>query len=82
LSCCHHHHHHCRCLSLYLDGVEQQNLSGAASFRFTPTNLTFGAGYIGGSWPSEPNYEKTNTSDYRWCFKGDIADVTYSYPTG
>ena len=68
--------------TLTLDGVTQQTLSGATSFQFTPTNLAFGAGYIGGNWPSEPNYQKTNSSDYRYYFNGEIADITYSYPGG
>jgi hypothetical protein len=67
--------------TLTLDGA-QQSLTGATEFQFTPTNLAFGAGYIGGGWPDEPNYKKTDSSDYRWYFTGDIADVTYSYPGG
>ncbi|MGH3231306.1 MAG: LamG-like jellyroll fold domain-containing protein, partial [Streptosporangiaceae bacterium] len=68
--------------TLYLDGVTQQTLSGATSFQFTPANLTLGAGYIGGNWPSEPNYQKTGSSDYRYYLNGEIAAITYSYPGG
>ena len=68
--------------TLTLDGVTQQTITGATSFQFTPTNLTFGAGYIGGNWPAEPNYQNSSSSDYRYYFNGEIADITYSYPGG
>ena len=68
--------------SLTLDGVTQQTLSGATSFQFAPANLAFGAGYIGSSWPAEPNYQKTGSSDYRYYLNGEIAAITYSYPGG
>jgi len=68
--------------TLYLDGASQQTVSGSTSFQFTPTNLTLGAGYIGGSWPSEPNYQNSNSSDYRYYLNGQIAAITYSYPGG
>jgi hypothetical protein len=63
--------------TLYLDGQAQQTLTGATTFQFTPTNLAFGAGYIGGPWPSETNYQKTGLTDYRQYFNGEIADATY-----
>ena len=68
--------------TLTLDGVTQQTLSGATSFQFSPANLAFGAGYIGSSWPAEPNYQKTGSGDYRYYLNGEIADITYSYPGG
>jgi hypothetical protein len=68
--------------TLYLDGAAQGTLTGATSFQFAPANLTFGAGYIGGNWPAEPNYQKTTSSDYRYYLNGEIAATTYSYPGG
>jgi hypothetical protein len=68
--------------TLTLDGVTQQTLTGATSFQFAPANLAFGAGYIGGNWPAEPNYQKTGSSDYRYYLNGEIAAITYSYPGG
>ena len=68
--------------TLTLDGVTQQTINGATSFQFTPANLAFGAGYNGGNWPAEPNYQKNNSSDYRQYLTGDIAAITYSYPGG
>jgi Laminin G domain len=66
--------------TLYLDNQPGVQLSGTTSLAFAnPTNLTIGAGYLGGNWPSEPHYQQTGTRDY---FHGDIAAVTYSYPGG
>jgi hypothetical protein len=68
--------------TLTVDGGAPQTVSGATSFQFTPGNLTFGAGYIGGNWPTEPNYKQSNASDYRYYVNGEIAAITYSYPGG
>jgi hypothetical protein len=68
--------------TLTLDGTTQDTVTGTPGFQFSPANLAFGAGYIGGGWPSEPNYKKTDSSDYRWYFTGQIADITYSYNNG
>ncbi len=68
--------------TLTLDGVTQQTINGATTFQFSPANLAFGAGYIGGNWPAEPNYQKTGSSDYRYYLNGEIAAITYSYPGG
>ncbi len=45
----------------------------------SPTNLTFGNGYIGGTWPSEPHYTSGGGDGYPgYYFNGQIADITYN----
>lgn len=60
--------------TLYIDGTSQGSLTGAIDYPFSPTNLTFGTGYIGASWPDEANQGKTTAS--LLYFDGDLADIT------
>ncbi|HEY1918181.1 MAG TPA: laminin G domain-containing protein [Streptosporangiaceae bacterium] len=74
--------------NLYVDNQAAVNLTGATELNqintTSPnyTNLTVGTGYLGGSWPTEPHYSKTNNTGYLDYFQGQIADVVYSYPGG
>ena len=67
--------------TLYLDNQPAQNFPGTFSASPT-TNLTFGAGYIGGSWPDETHYQQNGSTGYTEYFNGQIADIIYSYPGG
>lgn len=65
--------------TLTVDGYPEGSLTGALSLQGDThgnTNLTFGAGYIGGNWPAEPNYKATSQPDY---LQGQIADITYTH---
>jgi hypothetical protein len=67
--------------TLYLDNQPAQNFPG--SFGGGPTtNLTYGAGYIGGSWPDETHYHQNGSTGYAEYFSGELADIVYSYPGG
>jgi hypothetical protein len=74
--------------NLYVDNQAAVNLTGVTQLNqintTSPnyTNLTVGTGYIGGSWPTEPHYTKSNSTGYLDYFQGQIADVVYSYPGG
>jgi hypothetical protein len=62
--------------TLYLDGKQVGSpLTGTVDLAgiSTTTNLTLGAGYIGGPWPHENYNGKTSTADY---LNGQITDVT------
>jgi hypothetical protein len=63
--------------SLYLDGQLQGTISGTVDLsQDSPTNLTFGTGYIGGNWPAEPYlHQSGGTLDY---FQGQLADITFT----
>jgi hypothetical protein len=63
--------------TLYLDGKLIASATGTISFGFTPTNLTFGTGYIGGGWPDEANQGNNNNGALLY-FKGNIAGITFS----
>lgn len=66
---------------LYLDGKLQNSggTAGTPSLTFAnPTNLTIGAGYIGGTWPDEADHEKDGNTGYLNYFKGYIAAVTFT----
>ncbi|HEV2375100.1 MAG TPA: LamG-like jellyroll fold domain-containing protein [Streptosporangiaceae bacterium] len=66
--------------SLYLDGRRVGTLKGAVSLSQTnPTHLTFGTGYIGGDWPSEPHNQPGSTTGYLDYFQGQLAEITYSH---
>jgi len=45
---------------------------------FTPTNLTFGTGYIRGGWPDESNNEFDGNDGKLLYLNGDIAAITLS----
>jgi hypothetical protein len=63
--------------TLSIDGQQQGTASGTPSLSFAnPNNLTFGAGYIGGSWPAEPHYGQNGTTGYLDYLNGQIADIT------
>jgi RHS repeat-associated protein len=62
--------------TLYLDGAVVGTLSGTVS----NTGLQYeyvGAGYLGGTWPAEPNYSTTSSTGYASYFNGDISDVAF-----
>jgi hypothetical protein len=62
--------------TLLIDGQQQAADTGTVNLTFAnPTNLTLGAGYIGGAWPDENNSGKTSIVEY---FNGQIADVTFT----
>jgi Concanavalin A-like lectin/glucanases superfamily len=61
--------------SLYIDGKLQAALSGTAGLGNLP-DLDFGAGYLGGSWPTEPHHEQSGSTGYLDYFNGTIADIT------
>jgi hypothetical protein len=63
--------------SLYIDGTLQGALPGAITLTTEP-NLDFGAGYIGGSWPTETHYKQSGNTGYLDYFNGEIADITVS----
>lgn len=71
--------------TLSIDGTTQtipgtnitQEVTGAIKYQPDPngnTNLTLGAGYIGGLWPDQPN-SAGSKPDY---FQGQLADTTYT----
>jgi hypothetical protein len=62
--------------TLTIDGVVQGTLNSTSAINLSGlANLDFGAGYIGGGWPSEKYQGKTGTLDY---FNGEVADITFS----
>ncbi len=61
--------------SLYIDGKLQATLSGTVGLGNLP-DLNFGAGYLGGSWPTEPHHEQSGSTGYLDYFNGTIADIT------
>jgi Concanavalin A-like lectin/glucanases superfamily len=66
--------------TLYVDGQAQATLSGTISLlggggTNNPTNLTIGAGYLGGHWPTETYSGKNGTVDY---FNGQLANVQFN----
>jgi large repetitive protein len=73
--------HHARLTSsgssqtLYIDNQAGVTISGTINLTTQGQQLSFGAGYLGGHWPTEPYNLKTATADY---FNGDIAAITLS----
>ena len=62
--------------TLYLDGAVVGGLSGTVS----NTGLQYqyvGAGYLGGAWPSEPNFSTTSSTGFASYFNGSISDVAF-----
>jgi RHS repeat-associated protein len=62
--------------TLYLDGTAVGSLSGTVA----NTGLQYqyvGAGYLGGSWPTEPYYSTTSSTGTASYFNGDISDVAF-----
>ncbi len=57
-------------------------LNGTVNISGQGSNLSFGGGYIGYNWPSEPHYQQNGGTGYSDYFTGQIADVTYNYPGG
>jgi hypothetical protein len=68
--------------TLYLDNQPAINYPGSITLPGPTTNLTLGAGYIGGSWPRESHYQQNGNTGYPEYFNGEIADPVYSYPGG
>jgi hypothetical protein len=64
--------------TLYLDGTSLGAITGATSTA-NWSNLTFGAGYIGGGWPNYPNSNAKN-GNYGWptYFDGELSNITIS----
>jgi RHS repeat-associated protein len=62
--------------ALYLDGAKIGSESGVVDVS-AQANDYIGAGFIGGSWPDEADYEKNGTTAYATYFKGDISDVGF-----
>jgi hypothetical protein len=62
---------------LDIDGKLQGTLPGAVNLSGEP-NLDFGAGYLGGSWPTEPHYKQSGNNGYLDYFNGELADITAS----
>jgi large repetitive protein len=65
--------------TLYIDGINQGGIT--SNFHFTSTwttatNLTYGTGYIGGSWPDEPSNGGSGTLLY---YTGTIANITLTH---
>ncbi|MET8907613.1 LamG-like jellyroll fold domain-containing protein [Micromonospora sp. NPDC004551] len=57
--------------TMYLDGAVAGTLTGAINMNFTGIpNVYVGAGFLGGSWPAQPN--TTGTASF---FNGSIAEV-------
>lgn len=62
--------------TLYLDGTAVGTLAGTVA----NTGLQYqyvGAGYLGGSWPTEPHYSTSNPTGYATYFTGNISDVAF-----
>ena len=66
--------------TLYVDGTANATLSGSVTLQ-QPDQLNdyVGAGYIGGSWPAETDYEKSGNTGYASYFTGDLGEVAW-YP--
>ena len=64
--------------TLYVDGTANATLSGSVTLQ-EPDQLNdyVGAGYIGGSWPAEADYEKSGNTGYASYFTGDLGDVSW-----
>jgi YD repeat-containing protein len=62
--------------TLYLDGVAQGTLSGAVDVS-KQANDYVGAGFLGGEWPDESDYETDGDDGYATYFNGDISDVAF-----
>jgi len=67
--------------TLNLDGTNIGTLTGTVSLGGigNPTNLSFGAGYIGGDWPNENYYRKNGNTGYLDYLNGQIADITLTH---
>lgn len=65
--------------TLYFDGKKVGTpITGAVSLTENPANLTFGAGYIGGSWPNENYYKPGDSTGHLDYFNGEVADIMLS----
>jgi hypothetical protein len=64
--------------TLTLDGIQQAVSAATTMESGSWANLTFGAGYIGGTWKNEVDYEKNGNEGYLQYFKGQLADITFS----
>jgi RHS repeat-associated protein len=62
--------------TLYLDGVKVTSLAGTVSVS-AQANDYIGAGFLGGNWPNEANYQKSGNTGYATYFNGDISDVGF-----
>ncbi len=62
--------------TLYLDGVKQGSLAGTVSVS-AQANDYIGAGFLGGNWPDEANYQKSGNTGYATYFTGDISDAAF-----
>ena len=62
--------------TLYLDGVKQGSLAGTVSVS-AQANDYIGAGFLGGNWPNEANYQKSGNTGYATYFTGDISDAAF-----
>lgn len=65
--------------TLTVDGVAEGSLTSALKLQGDSngnTYLTFGAGYMGGNWPAEPNQGNTGIPDY---YQGQITDITFAH---
>ncbi|UXY20240.1 LamG domain-containing protein [Streptomyces cynarae] len=73
--------------SLYLDNTKVGSRTGSVSIKSATAfgkNQSFnylGTGFLGGSWPDEPNYSTSSGYGYPTYFNGSIADAAwYSRP--
>ena len=62
--------------TLYLDGVKQQTLAGTVSVS-AQANDYIGAGFLGGNWPNEADYQKSGITGYATYFTGGISDAAF-----
>ncbi|HEV3380095.1 MAG TPA: LamG-like jellyroll fold domain-containing protein [Trebonia sp.] len=62
--------------TMYLDGVQVATLSGTVDVP-AQANDYVGAGFLGGGWPDEADYEENGNSGYANYFDGDISDVAF-----
>ncbi|HEY0718242.1 MAG TPA: LamG-like jellyroll fold domain-containing protein, partial [Streptosporangiaceae bacterium] len=61
--------------SLYVDGQLQGGATSGAISMLNPQDFDYaGTGFLGGSWPHEPNTNSTNTG-YPTYFSGNMSDV-------
>jgi hypothetical protein len=69
--------------TLFVDNQAPIYLPGSIDLsQINPTNLNIGAGYTGGSWPMESHYHPGDATGTLEFFRGQVADVVYSYPGG
>jgi hypothetical protein len=66
--------------TLYVDNQNGVTINGTINIASQGSHLTFGAGYIGYHWPTEPHYNQNGSTGYADYFTGDIASTTYTHP--